>query len=185
MLMRLFVACEVPKEIRQTLSAVVKMFPSACADVKWVEEENMHLTVKFLGEVADHDLPLIKAALAKVRFEPPACRVSGFGAFPGVGRPRVLWAGLEPSRQVIELHELVESALSGLGFPKDKGFEPHLTIGRVRQIKDPSLFPSFFQDVKVLANEDTFRMDALHLKKSVLTPSGPVYSDAAVFAAGN
>jgi RNA 2',3'-cyclic 3'-phosphodiesterase len=183
MLMRLFVACEVPAEIRQTLSTAVRMFPSACADVKWVEEENMHITVKFLGEVPDKDLPSIREALGKVPFYSLVCRISGFGAFPDESRPRVIWAGLEPGKVIEELHENVESALSGLGIPKDRDFSAHLTIGRVRQVNDPSLLRYFFDDVKALANEQTFRISALHLKKSVLAPSGPVYSDAATFRA--
>ncbi|MFH0956410.1 MAG: RNA 2',3'-cyclic phosphodiesterase, partial [Candidatus Aenigmatarchaeota archaeon] len=129
----------------------------------------------------DHDVPAIKGALAKVPFQTLVCRISGFGAFPSEERPRVIWAGLEPGKVVTELHEEVESALAGLGFPKDRDFAPHVTIGRVREAGDPALFSSFFRKAQALANESTFRMETLHLKKSVLMPSGPVYSDAAIF----
>jgi 2'-5' RNA ligase len=157
------------------------MLSPACAKVKWVEEENIHLTVKFLGDVADKDVPAIKEALAGVPFAPMVFRISGFGAFPGMDRPRVIWAGLEPGEVIVELHEEVESALTGLGFQKDRDFSPHLTIGRVRDVSDLSLFSEFFSSVRPLANEQTFRIEALRLKRSVLTPSGPVYSDVASF----
>jgi 2'-5' RNA ligase len=137
--------------------------------------------LKFLGEVPDRDVPAIRGALAKVNFQTLVCRISGFGAFPDEERPRVIWAGLEPGKVITGLHEEVESALAGLGFPKDRGFAPHVTIGRVRESGNPALFSSFFKKAAALANESTFRMETLHLKKSVLTQSGPVYSDAAVF----
>lgn len=179
--MRLFVACDVPDGIRRMLSSAGKMLSPACAKVKWVEEENMHLTVKFLGDVSDRDVPAVKEALAGVPFSPLVCRVSGFGAFPDTQRPRVIWAGLEPGKVIAELHDEVESALNVLGIPKDRDFSPHLTMGRVRDVSDPSVFPEFFRYLESLANEQTFRMDALHLRKSVLMPSGPVYSDVASF----
>ncbi|MFH0956463.1 MAG: RNA 2',3'-cyclic phosphodiesterase, partial [Candidatus Aenigmatarchaeota archaeon] len=131
--MRLFVACELPKDVRETLSSAGRMMDASCAKVKWVEEENIHLTLKFLGEVPDRDVPAIRGALAKVNFQTLVCRISGFGAFPDEERPRVIWAGLEPGKVIAGLHEEVESALAGLGFPKDRDFAPHVTIGRVRE----------------------------------------------------
>lgn len=135
--LRTFVAVEIPFEVRDRARRLIDQLAVTSANVKWVEPEHMHWTLKFLGDVGILETPAICEAVARAveplaPFDIEAC---GAGAFPDVDRPRTVWIGTgEGSEQMIELHDAIEHELSKLGYrAENRRFRPHLTIGRVRQ----------------------------------------------------
>jgi 2'-5' RNA ligase len=136
--MRCFVAVDVPEDVRAAVGALQAGARAAAprADVAWVEPAKLHLTLKFLGEVADDAVPDVRTALEAVarRHEPFATAAGGTGQFPSGARPRVLWVGLTAGlREIGLLAAEIERAYLPLGFPLDpRLFRGHITIGRVR-----------------------------------------------------
>ncbi|HYW78168.1 MAG TPA: RNA 2',3'-cyclic phosphodiesterase [Thermoguttaceae bacterium] len=134
---RTFAAVEINAAIRSTAEKLIESLRPAGADVKWVEPQNMHLTLKFLGEVPTNEIPHVcdSVARATAKIDPFEFEVRGAGAFPNATRPRTLWLGAGAGEEaMIALHGHVEKALMKLGYRKEhRRFHPHLTIGRVRQ----------------------------------------------------
>jgi 2'-5' RNA ligase len=131
---RCFLAIDLDDDVRGALLEVLREFRRTSADVRWVRDAGLHLTLAFLGSVETERLTAIRAAVAAVgaRFEPLSLEVGGLGAFPNLRRPRVLWAGVRAAG-IEELAESVGEALAGLGFaPESRRFHPHVTLGRVR-----------------------------------------------------
>ena len=134
---RTFAAVEINAAIRGTAEKLIQSLSPAGADVKWVEPKNMHLTLKFLGEVPSQEIPRICESVARgaAKVEQFEFEVRGAGAFPNAARPRTLWLGAGAGEEaMIALHGHVEKALTKLGYRKEhRRFRPHLTIGRVRR----------------------------------------------------
>lgn len=133
---RTFVAVESPADIRQRAAALVERFKAAQAKVRWADMSTMHWTMNFLGDVPDPEIPAICAAVAAAAkpFRPFELEVRSVGAFPGVGRPRTIWLGAGVGKEAMSyLHAALERHLADLGFrPESRRFQPHLTLGRVR-----------------------------------------------------
>jgi len=133
---RTFIAVELsPAVVAQAVSLVEQLRPAG-ADVKWVESQNMHMTLKFLGDVREEDAADVCRVVTKAaaEFEPFDIAVGGAGAFPNARRPRTLWIGVtQGEKELISLQTAIERVLAKRGFPKEhRAFHPHLTIGRVR-----------------------------------------------------
>ncbi|BBL80660.1 RNA 2',3'-cyclic phosphodiesterase [Rubrobacter xylanophilus] len=169
--MRAFVAILPPREVREALSRAARSLP--VIGVRWVRPENIHLTLKFLGEVPEDLIPRMSAALSEVaRLEHPfRIEPEGFGAFPSPERARVLWAGIgEGSERLEELAAAVEEALSPLGFERERRpFRAHLTLGRARGR------PTRLETVEPDREIPGFTAGALHLMRSAQGPSGVYY----------
>lgn len=140
-----------------------------------MEEENLHLTLKFLGEVREERIRDISEILKEISkgFKKFEVTLQGIGAFPNQSSPRVIWTGVEKGRkEMIELQKEIEERLVPLGFKKEeRGFHPHLTIARVKGRGD---FKELFEtDYK----SRTFLIDKIILFKSTLTPKGPIYEE--------
>ena len=172
--MRAFVAVDAPSS---AVSGLQREIASAAGwnpkDVKPVEPENFHFTLIFLGEISDPDA--VKAALSDLEFEPFTITYTGVGAFPRPSSARVVWVGMdqEGGQKLTSLASNVISRVAKLGFSPDKPFSPHLTIFRVRGGRQIALDTGRY-------NGRTFgssTIDKVHLKKSELTPAGPVYSN--------
>ena len=177
---RAFVAIELPQTVKSFLKGIVGELERCRTDVKWVKPEGMHLTLKFLGSVRTDLLPVIERDLKPV-FESQTAmelRVRRLGAFPGLGRPRVIWAGLDDlSGRLATLAEDVESRLELLGFPREKrSFSAHLTLGRIRAntSRDRELIEAVRQKLDI--SGPTFVVDHAVLFQSMLKPSGAEYS---------
>lgn len=175
--MRLFVAAELPASHRAALADVCES--GRRGGVRWVPGDNVHLTLKFLGDVDEELVPKIEEALAAVAApaEPFALSLSGCGCFPNARAPRVIWLGLaEGAGEAAALAAAVDRALEPLGFGREKRpFKPHLTIGRV---KDPrAAAATATQKIKSLGDYavPAARLEAVALVKSTLTPEGSVY----------
>lgn len=135
--LRTFVAVEIAAEVRDRIARLIARLQTAQANVRWVAAENLHLTLKFLGDVDITDTPDICTAVARAAADLPPfqfeCR--GTGAFPNINRPRTLWIGLGVGAEKLShLQAAIENALENLGYPKElRRFHGHLTIGRIRQ----------------------------------------------------
>lgn len=135
---RTFVAVEMSPEVRAKAHQLIARLAATSAKVKWVDPRDMHLTLKFLGDVDMLEIPRVcQAVEAAVRDLPPFdVQVQGAGAFPEPSRPRTLWLGVrQGAEELAILHDCLEQALAPLGFRREpRRFHPHLTLGRVRSV---------------------------------------------------
>ncbi len=179
--MRLFVACEIPENLKNNIEEFQNSLKNENDRIKWVEKENLHLTMKFIGETEEKNLVKIKESLSSVRFKSFLTSVSDFGVFPPRGHIRVVWMGLSPADQINDLHEKIDSSLNAIELEKDTRFQSHITLGRVKFIRDKESFIKKVNEIKEKFKSEPFKIDRFVLKKSVLTPQGPIYTDLAEF----
>ncbi len=175
---RLFIAVELPDEVRRTLAGVVCDLSRAAADVKWSRPENLHLTLKFLGDTAEEEVPNLSRQLdvAAGAGRPCTATLGGLGAFPDLRRPRVLWVGLEePSGELAALQKRVEEATRYLVEPDPRGFESHLTLGRMRSPRGQRELSERMQGYRLTAKA-AVPVREIVLLRSVLDRSGPTYT---------
>jgi RNA 2',3'-cyclic 3'-phosphodiesterase len=151
--------------------------------VAWTAETNLHVTLKFLGNVDEARLADVAAALGAAATVPAfAVDVRGLGAFPSATRPRVLWAAAPGSPAFARLAETVDRALAALGFaPEERGFTPHVTLGRVRQ---PRRDVALTEALEAAATRPfgTLRVEGVALMRSELSPRGARYTELATVA---
>ena len=180
--MRAFIAIDVSDEVRDNLLKAQGRIGSKAAKIKFVERENFHVTLKFLGEIDEATAEEVKKALAEIarKHKKHRVRVKGIGVFPNPNYVRVIWAGIENDEGIKAIANDVEREMRRLGFKKDKDFVAHITIGRVKFVRDKVELAMALKD---LANEDfgEFEVEAIELKKSTLTPKGPIYETVARF----
>ena len=178
--MRAFVAVEIQDDA--ILDAIAKIQSEFKIKATPVNKKNMHFTLLFLGEISEESVEQIKKALATISFQKIKVGFTHVGAFPNPRSPRVIWIGVDEqsAKQLVELALQVEKKLGPLGFKSDKPFKPHLTIFRVKnRIDDISGIIERFNKVDL----GKYTMTELKLKQSVLTPSGPIYTDLQVVLA--
>jgi len=187
-MIRAFIAVPVGEEIRESVETVEGELKRVGADVKWVKPGNVHLTLKFLGNIRPDDVGRLKAALGEVLagqkgFE---ARVAGLGTFPrGRGKPRVVWMGLEEGvDRLKDLAARVDDACASVGFEREaRPFAGHLTIGRSR--RDGGRLPELAEAVsELLFNPLQLKVDRVNLVRSRLSPEGPTYTVLESFALG-
>ncbi len=170
--MRTFIAIEIPEGIRKKVDGLIKSFSEKNLPIKWVKFENLHITLKFLGEIKEEKLSDIHTVLKNIAEKHPAFELNleSLGCFPNKKNPRVLWIGVNQGKKLINQLVLnLEQELLPLGFKKEKRFHPHLTIGRIKR---------FCQIDDILAQKfvcGLFWVDSLTLFKSTLRPEGPIY----------
>jgi RNA 2',3'-cyclic 3'-phosphodiesterase len=134
--MRLFVAINLPDSWKQTLALPEASIGWLGRGVKWVEPRGMHLTLRFLGEVAENELPALETAIRAAVSDtaPFSMRIHGTGVFPNPRRPRVYWAGVDAPSSLIEMQKRLESQMQNLGFETEEvPFRPHLTLARIKE----------------------------------------------------
>lgn len=175
--MRAFIAIDLAPEIKAVLRELVRALRATRADVRWVEPEGMHLTLKFLGEIDDARAGRVGEVLAGTGRRHPAfpLRLEGTGAFPGDRAPRVFWAGVVAGPELGALHADLEGSLAAEGFePEAREFRPHLTLGRV---KGPGRLREAAAELEKRRAETFGAMTArrIGLVESRLGPGGPVY----------
>jgi 2'-5' RNA ligase len=149
--------------------------------VRWVPSHNIHLTLKFLGEVPGSHLDfinqlLINTADANTEFD---MQVTGLGSFPPSKRPRLIWIGLQAPGALASIQQAIESGTTRLGYEKEtRSFSPHLTLGRVKQTLSPGETDKIQRALKSVqvGNIATARVDSVHLYKSDLRPTGSIYT---------
>ena len=173
--MRVFIAVDLPDEIRGRLGEVERDLKEVSNSARWVAPESVHITLKFLGEIPEDRIASIDATLAAVRWPSFPVIVRSVGFFPDSRSARVFWVGLQ-SPALEGLAGEIDGRMQQLGFEKEKRpFRPHLTLARARDMRiDRSLVAA----AERFAHHDfgSFQADSFHLFQSTLKPSGAVYN---------
>jgi len=182
---RSFLAFELPPEIRGQIGAVSKELQKARMPVRWVKEENIHLTMIFLGSVNQDVIDEIKERVPSVveRFSTIKTRLNGVGVFPHWRKPRVVWVGLDGEiERLSNLRDELQAELKALGLRQEKRpFRPHLTIGRFKGIVNRDEELKWILDRYHDITSDHHYLNELILFKSDLRPDGPVYTRMATW----
>jgi 2'-5' RNA ligase len=179
---RLFIAIEIPENIRNGFASLLKEFRAIAPQVKWVRAENLHVTLKFLGETESAKLGALQNVLGGVRSpEPVNLEFRGLGFFPNEKRPRVFWAGMEASVNLKTLAAGIDQAAHRLGFPlEERPFTPHLTLARFSL---PGTPPKLLQAMNEKCGQSfgSLRTQEFHLIESKLKPTGAEYTTLQTF----
>jgi 2'-5' RNA ligase len=177
---RTFCAIELPANVRAQLADHAKQLRAVVpeASASWSKPENVHLTLKFLGNVATRNIPTISVAASRVvkEFSPFQIKIGGTGVFPKATRPQVLWIGVEDSSgRLSELQRRLEEEFATAGFDKEDGaYKPHLTIARIRRPDGARrLAESHLQTKFALLN---IRVNEFVVFRSQLSPKGSIYT---------
>ncbi len=177
--MRTFIAIEIPQEIKDTLGRLQAKLKIAGADVKWVKTKNIHLTLKFLGEIDEQTQDRISLSLERLcrNRQPFSITLSSCGAFPNNHSPRVIWVGIKQGdNEVKEIAQKIEELSSIIGIPKEtREFSSHITIGRTRSGKNRRELAELLDKLAQKPLEGQFPAQKITLFKSTLTPHGPIY----------
>jgi len=184
---RSFIAIELPDPVKASLSSLKDMMrPARHPYVKWVGPEGIHLTLKFLGNIAQNRVPLIIEAIAQASqgVSPFQLQIGGLGAFPNLQRPQVIWVAIKGEVEKLAMLQTgIEQALVPLGFAAEsRSFTPHLTLGRLRERASPGERRSIGEVMMATEFESGPAMEVkeISLMRSKLTPSGAIYSRLAV-----
>lgn len=175
---RSFVAVDLDDpSIRERITTAQKGLEQTRASLKIVDPEIMHLTLRFLGEIPQATVDRVKEAMDGLRFQPFEVEFSGLGAFPNLKRINVVWVGItRGEEQLNEIFHQLEPKLRQIGLPPDnKGFSPHMTIARVKSGLNRGALAEYVESMR----EQEFGkmpVKAVRLKKSTLTPKGPIYT---------
>jgi len=182
---RSFLAILIPDAVKKAIHQVTSPFRLLPLDVKWVEERNYHLTLKFFGPITASEIQRVHDALNQLtpHVEQFSLSYGGFGVFPNLMRPRVVWLGLAGEvESLIQLYTKIEEKLFTAGFPREeKRFRPHLTLGRFRSNSNIDQFLKIVKENPVPDHIGNFDVVELHLMESRLTPGGPHYTSLAAF----
>jgi 2'-5' RNA ligase len=176
---RLFIAVNLPPDLRQRIWDAAEPLRAARYLVRWVTPDGIHVTLKFLGEVRpDREAEIVAAMETAVQgaksFELP---LGGFGAFPTASRPRVLWAGCDPVPPLELLQHRVEQEMERLGFPVEgRAFHPHVTLGRVQRDARRGAFEDLEERLNRLAFSGTTMVESVDLMESRLAREGAQYT---------
>jgi len=181
--LRAFIAIELPSQLQDALEKQTARLRQSLGDdlVRWISTQNMHLTLKFMGNIAASHLEFIKQLITQSadshsQFD---LQISGIGSFPNSKRARILWAGIHAPAGLASLQKSLEAGTARLGYEnEERPFSPHLTLGRVRQNIDPAGLQKIrtILDTIQLGHIGSARVDSIHLYKSELQTSGSVYT---------
>jgi len=178
MSIRAFIAIELNKQIKNRLSNIQDELKRTNADVKWVEPENIHLTLKFLGNIEEKKIEEIKRILEKIsqKYARFLIELSTIGCFPKIDYPKVIWVGIEKGKlELSEIFSELEDELKKIGFEKEKrGFSAHITIGRMRSNLNRIRLVEEIKNKKDFPRLNSL-VDRIILFKSNLTSKGPIY----------
>ena len=188
--MRVFVALDIPEEVRAALGKLIARLRPACHAARWVRIEGVHLTLKFIGELQPEKIEPIKASLARIRCpDTIELKFRNVGFFPDERRPRVFWAGIETGPELGALAEAVETSLEPLGIAKElRAFSPHLTLARLEPRRGANAGSGFAVDAlsKAISEAGSLEFGAgianeFHLYQSILKSGGAEYTRLATF----
>ena len=182
-LLRAFIAVEIPSEIHQAIDTKTAQIQATLnpALVRWVPTSNIHLTLKFLGDISPANVEMLAQMLTVEVSQHQAFEIKfgGLGAFPNPKRPRVIWIGIQAPAGLESLQHGIEAAAATLGYPNEKRpFSPHLTIGRIKQNVGSAGMQKIrnaLEETKV-GSLGTAQVTSVHLFKSDLKPTGAVYT---------
>ncbi len=180
---RLFVAIK-PNFSKENLKFIreIKEFFSD-EKFKWVENKNIHLTIKFIGETEEQMIPVIENALEKVikKFQPFEFNIKGLGVFKNIATPRVFWMGIEKNEYLKKIFINIENVLESFGVRKEnRDFNPHITIARIKNLKNKKRFLEFLSK-NIDKNIQKIYVQEIILMESILKKDGPLYIEKKKF----
>ena len=176
--LRLFIAIELPSNIIDGLRNVQEELKDKSNKSSWAKPENIHLTLKFLGDTETGKIDSMVNILEGIAGRSFSFEISvkGVGTFPAAGNPRVIWVGIEENKDMLQLYNNIEEGLAALGFEKERrDFKPHLTIGRIKFLNDRAGLRRGLEKVAGL-NLARFAVAGFALFKSTLTPEGAIHT---------
>lgn len=176
--MRLFIAIEIPKDIKEYISKIQEKIDTTKNKIRFINKAQTHLTLKFLGEVQPDKVEHITENLRKIAFKTFSVYLDKIGIFPNENYIKVIWIGLKPEEPVLQIQKNIDEGLKKL-FKKGKNFKVHVTLARVKYIDNKENFIDKLKKIKI--ENKKIDMDNFKLVKSTLTPQGPVYEDLGVF----
>lgn len=169
--MRLFVAIDLPDPVKEQLARLCCGLPGA----RWVDPQQMHLTLRFIGEVDGGLFRDIRDNLGRVRRDRFSLRLENVGFFPPRGKPRVVWVGLQKSEPLLQLRNRIESNLVALGLEGEKRkFAPHITLARLKDTPPPKV--GRFLENNGLFHSIPFPVESFHLYSSLLGRKGAIHT---------
>ena len=170
--MRLFVVIDLGHDVRNYLYDLEKSIGNNLAKVKWVAKKNLHLTLKFLGEISDERVEDVKERLRRINASRFKLKLNGIGVFPNENIIRVVWIGLKPEDKIRELQRKVDEETLDIS-KEAMEFVGHLTIGRIKAVKNKEAFLKRIKELDI--KEIEFKVDDFKLFKSTLSKDGPKY----------
>jgi 2'-5' RNA ligase len=172
--MRLFIAIDLPQDLKENLSRIVTKLKKCDADAKWVEPQNLHLSLKFLGETSEDKVKNIEEILnaAGKKHSALELNLENFGFFPDDIRPRVFFLTTDKEEELKKICSSLEDTLQNIGFEKDERFKSHITLARFRSAKNIEALKSELESIKI---KGKFNVNEIALFKSILKPQGPIY----------
>ena len=176
--LRLFIAIELPSNIIDGLRNVQEELKDKSNKPSWAKPENIHLTLKFLGDTETGKIESMVNILEGIAGKSFGFEISvkGVGTFPAAGNPRVIWVGIEENKDMLQLYNNIEEGLATLGFEKERrDFKPHLTLGRIKFLNDRAGLKRGLEKVAGL-NLARFAVAGFALFKSTLTPEGAIHT---------
>ena len=176
--MRTFVAIEIPLGVKEKIEEAISPFAKLNLAISWVKSKNLHLTLKFSGEVDEKRIDDMILSLSQALKEEKRFKMSlkDLGVFPDLRRPRVIWIGIDKGKEnLIRVQGKIEQELSKLGFPKEeREFSPHLTVARVKSPKGIERLTEQIKNVNFVAED--IEVDEVVLMRSQLHPQGAIYT---------
>ena len=179
-IIRSFIALELPGKIKNHIESYISQLRKLTPDLKWVNKDSLHITLKFLGNQAPQKVENVLSTLLPLTDynRPFEIRIKHIGAFPNQNRPRVIWLGIEavPRELFFQLHTWIEDQLEKNGFEKEqRKFSPHLTLARIKFPTDLNHLWNFITENPF--HTQNFNVDAVTLMRSILKPSGAEYRE--------
>ena len=176
--MRVFIAIDLPEEVKEELQKAQSSLKSEKDKITLAKE--LHLTLKFIGEVTEAEVENIKKALSEIRFRPFELTLDRTGVFPSEKYIRVVWAGIEGNKELQQLAKDIKEALPE--YKEDYPFSAHLTLARIKYLENKTEFVDKVKSLKIKPIK--FKVPEFRLYSSKLSPKGPVYDVLAAFEAG-
>ena len=177
--MRLFIALNLPKKDRERIYRAARPLREEDMPVRWLDLDHFHVTLKFLGEVRRERVPAVEAAMAKVACDTRAftTTLGGFGAFPTIRRPRVVWLGVGANPELRCLKQDLEWALGEIGFEAEtRAFHPHVTLGRANDRNGAGAFRGLDEKMADMVFKGSVKVHTLDLMRSQMSRSGASYT---------
>lgn len=179
---RAFLAIDLDDDLKPKINKIIRQFKEIDTKIKYVELQNLHLTLKFFGDIDTNGLDVLENAIADVvsEFDSFKIKITGCGAFPNKNHIKVIWVGINDDAVIKDLHDRLDKEFARLGFDKDRKFSTHLTIGRMKSAKNKNKVKEVIEEFE---NFEIGEMEVseISLKKSTLTPAGPIYEDISIF----
>ena len=175
---RVFVAIDFPSEVIEEVARIQEVLRNLKFTGKMTELENLHLTLKFIGEIDLEKLEEVKNKLKNIKFDIFDARLENIGTFSFRGNPRIVWIKVK-GKGIFELQKKIDEMMSELGFKLEERFMGHMTIARIKYVKDKETFKKYAGEIGL--KDTRFKIDEFKLKESELKMMGPIYTDLEIY----